>query len=73
MVNGSIQRWEFMKKGGDNKGERGRGTHKTVDTFKLDLPPQAGAVPDERAEDGEPGTEHSGGILGLEVVRDGED
>jgi hypothetical protein len=41
--------------------------------YKVDLPPRAEAVLDEQAEDGEPGIDHSGGILGLEIVRDGED
>jgi hypothetical protein len=60
------------------EGERGRGesvggADKTDNTDQVDLPPWDDVVPDERAEDGEPGTEYCGSILGLEIIRDERD
>jgi hypothetical protein len=44
----SMQGWTLKEKD----------AHKTTDANDFDLLARAGAIPDERAEDSEPGTEH---------------
>jgi hypothetical protein len=48
-------------------------THKTTNTDSPDILAQAGAIRDERTEDGKASTEHTDFLLGIQAVRDGED
>jgi hypothetical protein len=55
------------------RNEKEKDTHKSSRTNHPDLLARAGAVPDDRDEDGDAGIEHAGCVPGLEAVRDGED